>query len=361
MGGFNMGEYHIYPREIQSIVTKVFRKIGVNSDDAVYAGKVLAESDARGVDSHGIARLSLYYNYANNGMINKNAQFELLKETDTTAYLDAQAGFGVVMGPKANEIAIQKAKEFGIGMVGVKNTGHFGIAGYYSLEAAKQGLIGLTIATSGPAMVPFGGSEKILGNSPWSIAFPPGNKYKDPIMLDMACSQVAWGKLEVLSRTNSPVPDGWAVNKDGLPEHDPNKVYALLPFGGPKGYCIAVMWEMMTTVLLGGPHATGQGSPFIHKNEEVTHTFLVIDPEKFRPLDDIRESIDSYADMIKNSAPAVGQTEVFLPGEIEWKNYHKRVNEGFELNPVVADTVMDICKGYNLLDEQATFEDLRKL
>lgn len=339
---------------------------GLSESDAKQGSETLNASDVRGVDTHGVARLLMYDNFIENEMVNTDAKLTIVKESESTLCLDANHGLGIVMAPKAVEMCIEKAKKSGACVASVKNSGHFGIAGYYAEKMAKEGMIGIAMSNSIPIVAPFGGRGRVLGNSPFSIAFPAGNKYTDPIMLDMACSQVALGKLEMAIRAGREIPKGWAVDEKGLHTSDPQVGFdkgALLPFGGPKGYCLAVLIEMMSSVLPGGGY--GEDVHFYTaekgQKENISHTFIAIDVSKFRPLEDIREDVDKYADRLKSTEPAEGVDEVFLPGEIEANNYHKRIAKDFEISPVVLEEILAIAIRKGRLGEDATIEDLLKL
>lgn len=340
--------------------------LGFSESDAKYASKSLNAADVRGVDTHGVARLLMYDKLIQNEQVNKNAKMKILNETESTLYLDADHGLGIIMAPQAVEMCIEKAKKSGACVTSVKNSGHFGIAGYYAEQMAKNGMIGIAMSNSIAIVAPFGGRGRVLGNSPFSIAFPAGNEYTDPIMLDMASSQVALGKLEMAIRAGKEIPKGWAVDEKGIDTTDPKVGFekgALLPFGGPKGYCLDVLIEMMSTVLPDSGYGEDVHFYTAEKGlkENMGHTFIAIDVSKFRPLEDIRKDVDKYADRLKNVEPAEGVEEVFLPGEIEARNYHKRIAKNFEINHVVLEEILAITIRTGRLGADATIEDLLKL
>lgn len=368
-------------KQIYNIIFKVFASMGYSKRECHYGADVLASADAWGVDTHGLARLPMFYGmYTTGSMINLNAKLTVMQESPSSVSFDAQNGMGPIMAPQAMERCIEKAKETGICAATVMNGGHVSMVGYYTRMATNQRLIGLFASNSLVAMFPFGGRERIMGNSPWSLAFPPGKKYTDSIMLDMASSAVAFGKLQNAIRAGQEIPYGWAVDNEGRDTHDPYAVLddqgslradggALAPFGGVKGYCLSVMLEMLTSVLSGSAFAPEIGTadwntgknPSARK-EYIGNFMLVMNPAKFRPIDEFTDSIDEYAAMIKNCKPATGVGQVYLPGELEAIQYHKRKEKGIEMNAVIAEQALDICKDSGLLKAEDGIEDMiRKL
>jgi len=362
---------HMSLEQIARTLTNAFLAMGFSEKDTAYATHALLTADARGVDSHGLARLEMYYGFWKTGvMVNMNAQLKVLRETPVSISFDAQDGLGIIMAEKAMERCVEKAKKSGICVITVKNGGHISMVGNYALKATEEGLIGWCISNTLSAMAPFGSREKVIGNSPWCLAFPPGNKYTDPIMLDMACAEASFGKLQLAARDGRPIPDGWAIDKDGRPTHDPNDVLqrggSLIPFGGYKGSALAIMLELMASVLSGSPFAPGIGTGTYvlgkeAKREKIGYFFMAMDPAILRPIEDYKNSIDEYAFLIKNSKPAEGVKEVLLPGEPEARKYHRRLMEGVEMNIVVAETSMKILKELKVLPDSASLEDMLKL
>jgi len=255
-------------------------------------------------------------------------------------------------------------KKNGIGIASGIKGHHFGIAAHYTLKAANEDLISFVCAPSFPLIAPIGGKEKILGNSPHSIAFPAGHK-TPPIMFDMASSLVAGGKVEMALRQGQKVPFGWILDNEGNDTQDPADfinldtgeiVGSLLPMAGPKGYCITVMIELLSSVLAGakiGKDLTGGG-------KGLGFLMVVIDPNIIRPIDELKRDLDEYFYTIKKSPRKDGVNEIFLPGEIEYKNAIDRKQNGIDLNKVVAKELLDLAIQYNRLPDDAEIEDLLK-
>src|SRR6478672_2812897 len=204
---------------LRNFSTQVFMHFGVPQGDAEQAAGVLAKSDLRGIDSHGVARLHTYFEMLEMGRINPRPKIQIIREKASVATVDGDNGLGLVVGPKANEIAMEKAEQHGSGWVSVCNTNHFGIAGYYPLKALERDLIGWAMTNSTKLVAPLWGAERMLGTNPIAIAFPG---YREPpIVIDMATSAVAYGKIEIALRKQAPVPKGWIINKHGGDTTDP--------------------------------------------------------------------------------------------------------------------------------------------
>ncbi|MCW3109820.1 MAG: Malate/L-lactate dehydrogenase, partial [Segetibacter sp.] len=243
---------------LREFSTAVFEHFKVPHEDAVLAADVLAYSDEHGIDSHGIARLKTYYDLLKAKRINPNPSISIVREKASVATVDGDNGLGLVVGPKCMEIAMKKAQEFGSGWISVRNTNHYGAAGYYPVMALKQDLIGLSMTNTTAGVAPFLGAEKMLGTNPVAIAFP-GFK-EPPVLIDFASSAVSYGKVEIAKRKGEEVPAGWCIDKNGNPTHNPADMIeggALLPLGsdangsGHKGYCLASMVDILSAVLSG--------------------------------------------------------------------------------------------------------------
>ena len=229
---------------LRGFVVRVFARLGVPPAAAEQAADVLIAADRRGIDSHGVARLKAYCDLLAAGKVQPRATLTVLRETQSTAAMDGGHGLGLIVGPKANAIAIEKALAVGSSWVTVRNSTHYGIAGYYALQAAERGLIGWSMTNAARAVVPPGGAERMLGTNPIAVAFPAGNT-QPPIVIDFATSAVSYGKVQIAMRAGKCVPEGWIVDRSGQPTIDPNAVAAggaLLPLGGDlehgghKGY-----------------------------------------------------------------------------------------------------------------------------
>jgi L-2-hydroxycarboxylate dehydrogenase (NAD+) len=313
---------------------------------------VLARSDLRGIDSHGVARLRTYYDMLDHGRINPRPRLRILRESASTATVDGDNGLGLVVGPRANQIALDKADEAGSGWVSVCNTNHYGIAGYYVLEALSRGLIGWSMTNTTALVAPLWGAERWLGTNPIAIGFP-GNEEPD-IVIDMATCAAAYGKVEIARRKGEPIPDGWAIDSQGRETPDPDAMVdggALLPLGsrreqgGHKGTCLAVMVDVLCCVLSGAnwgpfapPFALRQTIPSRSVGKGIGHFFGAMRIDAFIDPDEFRAQIDDYVRTLRGTRPAPATDGPLVPGDPEREAEAERSENGIPLVlPVVED------------------------
>ncbi|MCL1848601.1 MAG: Ldh family oxidoreductase [Clostridiales bacterium] len=345
--------------QLSSLNLKLFRALGYNETEAAFASGVLTETDRRGVDTHGIARLTFYCRSVLSGRVNKDAKLTLLRDDPPFVMVDAGRGLGVIMAPQAVDLAIQKAREHGICVMGIQNSGHFGAAGYYTAKCVDAGFIALVCSNSGPTMAPAGGKVSVLGNSPWSMAMPGGKRYPDPVMFDMACSEVARGKCETAQREGAQVPLGWGIDSSGAPSTDPTAILqggSLLPFGGIKGYCIALLLETLSSMLTFA--STGKETGDANARPGTGHFVLLMDPARFGDLDAYQEGMDAYIDKVKNAPLAEGAAEILIPGELEARSIRRRTTYGMDLDEEIASSIAALAREIGLLTENQGFEAL---
>lgn len=344
--------------QLSRIAKRLFLAMGYNDKDASYAADVLVGTDRRGVDTHGIARMGLYYSSTARGEINTNASLRILRDDPPYLMVDADNGLGIIMAPQAVELAIRRAGEKGACIMGVQNSNHFGAAGYYAAKCVNEGFITIVSSNSPPTAAPFGGKDRILGNSPWSMAIPGGNRRPDPIMFDMACSEVSRGKCETALREGKQIPLGWGLDQNGEPSADPAEVLkgSLLPFGGIKGYCITVLVEAFSSILTFA--SFGNGINMDESRNNTSHFILLLDPSKFGDLVSYRDGVDVYAENIKNSPLAPDAEEIIIPGELEARAVKHRTMYGEELDEAVAGSLADIAVKCGLLTKGQGFADM---
>src|SRR5712664_2235983 len=250
---------------LREFSTRVFLHFGVPKTDAAQAADVLASADLRGIDSHGVARLTSYVDLLSEGLINPTPKIKIVRSTPSTASIDGDNGLGLVVGPHANKIAMDMAEKAGSGWVSIGNSNHYGIAGYYVLKALERDLIGMAMTNSTKLVTPLWGAERMLGTNPIAVAFP--GKEEPPIVVDMATCAAAYGKIEMARRRGESIPEGWGIDHQGRGTTNPDDVVAggaLLPLGsdrergGHKGYALAMMVDILSCVLSGanwGPFA----------------------------------------------------------------------------------------------------------
>lgn len=346
--------------QLQQFAQKVFYALGISEPDAAVTAEILVAADIRGIDSHGVARLPIYAKRLQLGLTNKNPDIRISQRLPSIALVDGDNGLGQVVAHKAMAHCLDMAKEHGIAAVGVKNSNHFGIGAYYVMMGLKNDMISAVCTNTSPLMAPFGGKEAFLGTNPIAIAVPAGKQY--PMVLDMATSLVPRGKIEIAARRGEKIPIDWAIDAEGRPTQDPAEALegTLLPMGGPKGYGLALVVDILAGVLTEAAFGSNIGSLFgdMEKPQNVGHFMLAIDPSGFRSLAGLKDAMDSLIVCIKNSAPAEGFKGILLPGEIEYLKTEERLRRGFNLNPVVANNLLRLAKEMNIVEPEATEEQL---
>ena len=340
---------------------RVFEKMGVPADDAAVTAEVLVAANLRGIDSHGVARLGRYVNGLRDGMMVARPNIEIVHETPCTALVDGGAGLGQPVGIRGMKLAIKKAQEMGVGFVAVRNSNHFGIAGYYSMMALEQEMIGISMTNAAVLVVPTFGKDAVLGTNPISVAAPTGEER--PVVLDMATSTVSRGKLEVYDREEKPLPLGWATDEHGVATTDARRVLdnllartggGLLPVGGEgellrgyKGYGLALLVDILSGVLPGAGYATTiypktpEGKPL---PANVGHFFGAIRVDAFRPLDEFKASMDDIIRRLKGSAKVEGAEQIYIHGEKEFEEEELRGREGIPLHPKTVAMMQQIAR-----------------
>jgi len=313
--------------ELLKLVSAKMEEAGMPKKDAAVVADVLVYADLRGVHSHGVIRVEHYMQRIRSGGMNLNPDFQLARLKPSVALLDAKGAAGHVSMKYATEQAVQIASEQGVALVGVKNNSHCGALAYYAeiaLEAKKAVLV---CGNVNKLVVPFGGSTPFFGSNPLAFGFPGE---KDDILLDMATSEVAWGKILTAREKNSSLQANWAVDADGKACTDPHKAAALLPFGGAKGYGITVMVEALTGLLVGGvfgPHVTLMYGDY-DKYRDLSNLLVVIDPSVFWGGDGFLKTAQTMIDEIHRIVPAPGFERVLIPGEIEKRTMDRFSKDG---------------------------------
>jgi LDH2 family malate/lactate/ureidoglycolate dehydrogenase len=342
--------------QLHQFSTRMFELFGVPADDARLAADVLAAADLRGIDSHGVARLHTYFDMLTLGRINPRPNPRVVRETPSTATFDGDNGLGLVIGPKANALAMEKAIAAGSGWVSVRNTNHFGMAAYYPLQALKRDLIGWAMTNSTKLVAPLWGAERMLGTNPIAIAFP--GLTEPPIVIDMATSATAYGKIEIALRAGKPIPEGWAVDRNGHPATRPEQMIdggAMVPLGGDrdhgghKGYCLAAIVDILSCVLSGAnwgpfapPFALRQEIPTRSVGKGIGHFFGALRIDGFIDPDDFKSQIDEWVRVFRATKPAAGTPGVLIPGDPEREAECQRRVNGVPLAAAVVADLRDI-------------------
>jgi L-2-hydroxycarboxylate dehydrogenase (NAD+) len=348
-----MPQYFTLPADyLRDFTARVFMHFGIAADDAALAAEVLSKADLRGIDSHGVARLRTYVDMFTIGRINPKPNIRIVREKKSIATVDGDSGLGLVVGPRANEIAMEKAAVYGSGWVSVRNTNHYGIASYYSLKALERDMIGWSMTNTSRIVVPLWGAERRLGTNPIAIAFP-GHK-NPPIVIDLATSVVAFGKIEMAARAGVVLPEGWIIDAQGQASTDAADVYTggLLPLGSTremgahKGYCLSAMVDILSAVLSGAnwgpfvpPFALFEETPAESVGKGIGHFFGAMEIDGFEDVDVFKKRIDDWIAVFRNTKPAPGHDAVLIPGDPEHAAEKVRSKSGI---PVIESVVNDL-------------------
>jgi LDH2 family malate/lactate/ureidoglycolate dehydrogenase len=342
--------------QLFAFAQEIFIKIGCSEKEANDAAKVLLSADLRGVDSHGIARLSGYIRLWQAGRINAKPHLKIIHETPSTAVVDGDAGLGLVVAPYAMKVAIDKARTAGTGWVSVQNSNHFGIAGIHAMMALEEDMIGIAMTNASPLVAPTFSTERLLGTNPIAVAIPAG---KQPAFVaDMATTTAANGKLEILQRKNMPAPHGWIQDKEGnisTNQHEVKEGGALLPLGGTreqgshKGYALGSIVDIFSGVLSGANYGPWV-PPFVSflpvaddlPGKGIGHFFGAMRIDAFRPATDFKQHMDHWIERFKNAQPIAGEKRVLIPGDPEREMEQERLINGIPLIDAVVEDIQQL-------------------
>ena len=351
--------------KLEAFMKDVFIKVGVPPEDAAVCADVLIESDKRGIDSHGFGRFKpIYIDRIKDGIQNPVTNFEVVKDHLATAVIDGHDGMGHVIGKRSMQMAIDKARQHGLGMVVVRNSTHYGIAGYYVTMATKAGMIGITGTNARPSIAPTFGIENMLGTNPLTVGMPSDEDF--PFVLDCATSIAQRGKIEHYNRIKKTMPPGWVINRDGSTETDPSKALegltrgtsALTPLGGLgdesagyKGYGYATVVEILSAALqqgqflkaLSGADANGKKIPY-----GLGHFFIAIDISAFVELEKFKKTTGDILRELRASAKAPSRDRIYTAGEKEYLAWLSRKDTGVPLNDSLIKTIKALKEEYKL-------------
>ena len=349
---------------IERFMADAFMAAGVPPEDAAICAEVLITADKLGIDSHGINRLkAIYLDRIKAGTQEPITRMEIVKEGPTTAVIDGHNGMGHVIGKKSMQMAIDKAKKYGMGMVAVRNSTHYGIAGYYTLMAVKSGMIGIAGTNARPSIAPTFGVENMLGTNPLTFSLPTDEEF--PFFLDCATSVSQRGKVEVYAREGKKVPDGWVINQEGRSANDAESILkdlvngsnALVPLGGIgeetagyKGYGYATVVEILSAALQGGSFLKmltgikdGRSAPI-----PLGHFFIAVDINAFTELEEFKKTAGQILRELRASKKMPGSDRIYTPGEKEHLLWMEQRSKGVSLNRDLQAEVRAIAKEYNL-------------
>lgn len=348
--------------ELKRFAEQLFQAMGSSLEDAKLAANALVAADLRGIDSHGVSRLIGYVKLWDAGRINMNPELKVLRSHKSVMTLDGDGGLGLIVAPKAMEMAINAAKEYGSGWVAVQNSNHYGIAGYHAMMANPHDMIGMSMTNATPFIPPTHSKKAMLGTNPLAYAFPSRKAYS--LVIDMATSSVARGKLEIARREGREIPEGWVVDKEGQPSRDIDvlsKGGLLTPLGSleelssHKGYALGSLVDILTAVLSGANYGPWV-PPFVpylpllndQPGKGLGHFFGAMEIEGFRPIEEFKDHMDHWIDSFKAADRMDSEQEIFVPGEKEHLHQVERTKNGIPLNEQVVSSLEDLAKRFAL-------------
>jgi LDH2 family malate/lactate/ureidoglycolate dehydrogenase len=339
------GNVIISAEPLTRFCTAVFMKLGVPPEQATAIAVNLVAADLEGVASHGVVRLPIYVERLRAGVVNPRPNIRVTRETATTAVVDGDNGMGQWVGMRAMQTAIDKGLAANCAFVSVRNSNHFGAASYYSRMAVAHDMVGFSFTIGGiNHMTPWGGAEAILGNNPLSIALPAGEER--PIVLDMACSVAARGKIIVAAKDGTPIPDDWATGPDGRPTTDPVEALKgfVLPVGGPKGYALTLMIGLLSTMLSGAAFGSEVTDMYedLERAQNVGHLFGVLPIACFESLDVYKRRVDKAIREIRNVPRVEGVERIYLPGEREEISAEAQQRSGIPIKSSVWNELLKV-------------------
>jgi LDH2 family malate/lactate/ureidoglycolate dehydrogenase len=359
--------------KMQQFMVDVFTRVGVPEEDAKICAEVLIEADKRGIDSHGVGRFrTIYIDRIKAGVQNPVTNFEILREGPTTAVVDGHNGMGHVVGKKSMALAIEKARQFGLGMVVARDSTHYGIAGYYALMAAANDMIGITGTNARPSIAPTFGVENMLGTNPLVFGMPTDEDFA--FCIDCATSTTQRGKIELYEREGRQMPPGWVIDQQGKTRTDPAEVLrglnsgecALTPLGGIgedmagyKGYGYATVVEILSSALQTGlflKDLTDVGSDGSKIPSRLGHFFMAINISSFTEPDGFKKHTGEILRQLRSSKKAPGQGRIYTAGEKEYLTWLERKDKGVPLNPVMQNIIKKTRDEYGLFQHRFSFE-----
>jgi L-2-hydroxycarboxylate dehydrogenase (NAD+) len=360
---------------MEKFMVEIMERAGIPAEDAKIIGDVLLTADKLGFDSHGVNRLkNIYLDRIKEGILNPVTEIEIVRENPATAVIDGHNGMGHVIGHKSMKLAIEKAGKYGMGMVAVRNSTHYGFAGYYPLMAVRENMIGITGTNARPSIAPTFGVENVLGTNPLTFGIPSDDPF--PFLLDCATSITQRGKIELYAREGKSLPGAWVINENGESKTDSNEVLkdlisgkaALAPLGGIgeetagyKGYGYATVVEILSSALQQGAYLkmltgfrNGQKVPY-----SVGHFFIAIDVGSFTEPEDFRRTTGNILRELRDSRKMPGQDRIYTAGEKEHYKWLERKDKGVPFSLELLKEYRTLCNDYKMDEYLPVFEDPR--
>ena len=319
--------------DLREFAQTILVRAGLRGIDSRRVVDNLLDADLRGVHSHGLVRIGPIVSRVQAGGINPRAEVRVVSDRGASILLDGDGGPGQIAGHKAMTLAIARARELGVGVAGVCGSNHYGTAGYYARMATEEEMIGLSVSNTGASMAPWGGTTPTYGTNPLAIAVPSSGEY--PLMLDIALSRAAWGKVLLYLSRGDPLPRNWVLDRQGQPTTDPEEALKGMPspLGDHKGYGLAVMVDILSGVLTGALFGRGVSpTPAPSERQDTGHFFLAISVEHFMEPELFLSRIQDYIQQLKSSELISGVDEILVPGEPDWRAIQRSLEEGIVLD-----------------------------
>jgi LDH2 family malate/lactate/ureidoglycolate dehydrogenase len=334
----------VQPSRLKEAAIHILKGLNATEEEAALAAESLVRADMRGTDTHGVTFLKLLADRVNVQMVNLPTRLKVLREDVATGLIDGGNGLGQVAATRAMTMSIEKAERCGVGCCLVRNTNNIGFLAFYTLVAAEKGMVGIIMTNGAASISPWGGAQPFFGTNPLSIAVP-GGPTETPVVLDMSSSLVARGKIRRAHRLKESIPPGWAFDETGNPTTDPAVALkgTLAPIGGPKGYGLAMMVDVLAGMLSGSKY--GSDVKTFHQLEGPTGVGvcgIAIDVEKFMSVQNFNSLFRSYTEAITGSKKARGVSRIYLPGEIEAEKERLSLKDGIEISPGTAKDLNDL-------------------
>ncbi len=349
---------HLSYEEERSLVKGILTAAGFSPEDADTIGKVIAHSDFTGVYSHGLSRLTRYLRQIEAGVLNTDPDFEKVLDDKAVLVFDGDNGSGIVSTNRAYDEAVKKAREYGIAFATGRRNANIGCGSYYGWRAAEDGLIAVIGCNTYAFTSPFGGADRLIGTNPIIVSVPANAEY--PMVLDMSTTCVAMGKIQAAEREGKSIPADWAKDYNGNPTTDPAQAFSLSPIAGHKGYGLAVMVDVLSTMLSGAAYGTDIGLFSKLQTENTGFFIILIDPSRFMPIEDFKQSVDRYVGMMKNSRKAEGVDEIFVPGEIEYRKFEENRQKGVEFSEALEKELTELSVQLGALKPGEALKELAK-
>ncbi len=331
---------HITYEEELKLVKGILTAANFPAEDAALIAKVITHSDFTGVYSHGLSRLTRYMRQIDAGSLNPQPNFRKVLDTGAVMVFDGDNGSGIASLCKAYDETLLRAKQFGIAMSSGRHNANIGCGSYYGWRAAEDNMVAIVCCNTYAFTSPYGGADRLIGTNPIVVGVPAGQEY--PMVLDMSTTNVAMGKIQAAEREGQEIPKEWAKDYDGNPTTDPSLAFSLSPIAAHKGYGLAVMVDVLSTMFSGACFGTDIGLFSRLEKENTGFCLIMLDPSKFMPIDEFKAEVDRYARMMKDSRKAPGVQEIFLPGEIEYRKMKIMKESGFDVSDKLAEELTDL-------------------